>query len=250
MRELTKQLNLNKLQIKCEEYFYQGYKLYFIHGWFCAYLSSLNDEEEDLLVPSYLILNEDAIKDEKLFLNFIDELVILYKSLSLNTYEQNKLIKPLISVENELNLDGWLNSKLTKVSNDQVYFNLLVWLYGYLSNVLSNDTKISAEIEAKYQELLTNRYYAKLYDLSCVFLLLDKYLELSGKYKNSLSQEFIDDYYELKADVIAWWEPDEEGGDIVKQIEKMSITTLISSIIPAINDIFYTIRVIDEALYT
>jgi len=81
MKKITSEY-LTKLQQQIELYFYKGYNLFFIHGWFCAYLSSPSDSEEDLLIPTYLILDEEKITDETKFIKVVDDLMVLYNDLA------------------------------------------------------------------------------------------------------------------------------------------------------------------------
>ena len=44
-------------------------------------ISAPSDSEEDLLIPTYLILDEDKIKDEQKFASLVDRLVAVYSEL-------------------------------------------------------------------------------------------------------------------------------------------------------------------------
>ena len=74
--------NLAALNQELKEYLYTGYDLHFVHGWFSAYLSAPSDSEEDLLIPTYLILDENKIKDEQEFASLVDRLVVVYSELA------------------------------------------------------------------------------------------------------------------------------------------------------------------------
>lgn len=240
--------NLDKLHSNCCKYFYAGYHIYFIHGWFCAYLSAVTENDDDLLIPTYLVLDEDLVLDEKPFISFIDELLILYKHLATTTFEYNKLIKPLISLNSSNSLDNIANVT-DPATKHLIYSNTLNWLYGYLANFLSNDDKISADIESKYQELLDTKYYQSLYTLCCAALALDEYVYHKDETVALLINHHINytnDYNETKQDIIDLWENNENGNSIIKQAQSMAIDELIQQIVPAINNIFYVMRVIDE----
>ena len=68
----TNSIDLEALNRELTTYFYRGYDLHFIHGWFCAYLSAPSDSEDDLLIPTYLIVDEDKIADEPKFAKLVE----------------------------------------------------------------------------------------------------------------------------------------------------------------------------------
>ncbi len=228
--ELT---NLDKLAHK---YFYRGYDIMFLHGWFCAYLSAPSDSEDDCVIPSYLILNEEKIDDEKRFSKFIDELMLLYSDLAENIYEKNKLIKPLISLNSANNFD------LTSV-DDKMKINLLVWLYGYMCGYLVIGVDITEYCSD--DKLLEDKFYPALYTLCVIFLLLDQQIDVTTIF----DEVAIEDYLDVKADILDLWESVDNGPTLLDAIQQIELDAAIGELVDALNAIFYVIRVADENRY-
>jgi len=227
----NKELDLSLINQKLTSYTYSGYDLYFLHGWFAAYLSAPNDSEEDLLIPDYLIVEEEKITDEQLFSKLIDELVVLYSAMAESLFEGNKPIKPLVDFSN--------SSFYTPSSFSKEHMqNLLKWLYGYLAGFMA----IGIDTESINDEsLMEQRFYPALFTL-CISLF---YLDKSIKNK-SFSKEFDLDYQELLGDLKNMWES-QDGEDEIEQTISDSIAKLdLADVATAINDIFYVIRKVDE----
>lgn len=232
MSKITK-IDLNKLNQKTATYFYPGYNLFFIHGWFCSYLSAPSDSEEDIVIPSYLVLDEDKIANETEFAKFIDELMFIYSELSDNIYEKNKQIKPLVNLINPNDFNAHALSQDEKV-------NLLIWLYGYLCGYLVIGTDITEYCTD--EKLLDEKFFPELLTVCSTFLLLDK--EISGIFSGTV----LDDYTDVIADILEMWEVD-EGETLSKQLESVELADVISDFVNALNSIFYIIRTADEARF-
>ena len=269
-----KPINLELLNKELLGYVWPGYDLYFVHGWFAAYLSSPSDSEEDLLIPGYLILDETKITDEQHFSRLVDQLVVLYSELADAIYERNKLIRPLIDFKKPNSFDqlspDWL--QLSKKSGR----NLLNWLYGYLSAYLA----ISSDLEQyavgdNLDNLLKDKFYPALFTLCIALFSLTGKVHLTAKSDNSLnisldaspsseinlddspdnssdgsladiSENVSNDLSELLIDIKSMWESIDGEGDIdeiiVSAIDKLKL----ADIVTALNNIFYVTRLIDE----
>lgn len=228
--ELT---NLNKLS---KNYFHQGYDVFFMHGWFSAYLSAPSDSEDDLIIPSYLIVDEENINDEKAFAKFVDEYMALYADLAESIFEKNKLIKPLVSIEVPNLAD------LTKLDS-KTQSSLLVWLYGYLCGYLVVGVDITEYCDDF--RLLEEKFYPALYTICVSFLLLDQLIDASTIF----NEVAIEDYLDVKADILDLWESTDDGATILDEIKNINLDEALSDLSTALNAIFYVIRVSDEKRY-
>ncbi len=235
MYKNTHSIDLPQINLELLNYVYNGYDLHFIHGWFAAYLSSPSDSEEDLLIPTYLVLDESKIKDEQSFSKFIDKLVKIYANLADSIYEQNKLIRPLVDFAKPNTFDPLLFS-------DEHRQNLLSWLYGYLSGFLAISDDIS---EYKIEEkILDEKFYPALFTLCIAFFSLKSTVSL-----NNPADNVKEDMQELEQDLKSMWES-EDGEEDVEILIASAIANLdLSDIVGALNDIFYVVRVIDETIY-
>lgn len=227
--------NLSLLNQGLAAYLYQGYDLHFIHGWFCAYLSAPSDSEEDLLIPTYLILDETKIADEEKFTKLVDKLVKVYSELADAIFENNKLIRPLIDFAKPNGFDP-----LT-FTNEQNR-NLLVWLYGYLTGYLAIGGDITEY--ATDENLLEERFFPGLFTLCIAFFKLSQQVELSF-----MSPEASADFAELQADLKTMWESEDGEGDVEILISESIEELDMADVIGALNDVFYVIRVSDEARF-
>ena len=223
-------IDFSRLEQETTKYFYSGYNLSFMHGWFCSYLSASVDSEDDLVIPSYLILNEDRLINEQEFSKFIDRLMLVYVDIADSIYEKNKQIKPLINFINPRDANLQLSTE------DKT--NLLIWLYGYLCGYLVIGTDVT---EYCYNEqLLNDKFYPELLVVCQAFLLLDQELDVS------FTSPMLDDYLDVKADIINMWEFD-DGSNILTQITNIKLGDILGKLINALNNIFYTVRTLDEA---
>ena len=225
------QANLAKLNQELVAYVWPGYDLHFLHGWFAAYLSAPSDSEDDLLIPSYLILDEDKIKDEQAFAKLVDKLVLVYTDLADSIYENNKLIRPLIDFAKPNSFDPLLFSLEHKR-------NLLTWLYGYLTGYLAIGGDVTEY--ATDEALLEDKFYPALFTL-CIALFS---LAREVKCENQAANVSVD-FAELEQDLLAMWES-EDGEDITAAIEDAIKELDLADIIGALNDLFYVLRVTDE----
>lgn len=230
----SKAIDYIKLNKKANEYFYTGYDIFFMHGWMCSYLSAPSDSEEDEIIPCYLILNEENIKKEEEFTAFIDDLMLIFTELAENIYEKNKLIKPLInlSTPNNFNTDNL---------SDEEQKNLLIWLYGYLNGYLSIGSDITEYCND--EKLLDVTFFPALQEI-CGTLLK---LEDKNSPSNIFSGTVLDNYNDVHKDIIEMWEEDENGRTIVEEFHDKSLQTLLNGLVNALNAIFYTVRIADEA---
>lgn len=227
--------NLSLLNQELAAYLYQGYDLHFIHGWFCAYLSAPSDSEEDLLIPTYLILDETKIADEEKFTKLVDKLVKVYSELADAIFENNKLIRPLIDFAKP---NGFDPLAFTAEQNR----NLLVWLYGYLTGYLAIGGDITEY--ATDENLLEERFFPGLFTLCIAFFKLSQQVELSF-----MSSEASADFAELQADLKTMWESEDGEGDVETLISESIEELDMADVIGALNDVFYVIRVSDEARF-
>lgn len=228
-------IDLTKLNDELQLYVWQGYDLFFLHGWFVAYLSAPSDSEEDILIPSYLLLDEEQIKDEKQFAQLIDKLVAIYSQLSENIFEKNKLIRPLIDLERPNNFDP------LSFTPEQT-LNLFNWLYGYLTGYLALGGDI---IEyANNDEFLEDKFYPSLFTLCVALFKLNE--ECS---KANISPKYAEDLQELILDLRAMWESEEDEASVDEVIAETMQELDLLDIPGALNDIFYVIRVCDENRY-
>ncbi len=230
-KKITK-IDLIKLNQQTISYFYPGYDIYFIHGWFTSYLSSSSDSEEDLILPTYLLLNEDKTIDEKKFALFVDELMYIYSEIADNIYEKNRQIKPLGSLVSP-------NDFSVLELDEPQKKDLLIWLYGYLCGYLVIGNDISEY--CTNQNLLDNKFYPALYTICVVFLLLGNEINTNKLFKEIV----LEDYEDVRADIIDMWE-DEENRTILDEIKNISLSEALSDFINALNTVFYVVRVGDE----
>ena len=232
MKKITSEY-LTKLQQQIELYFYKGYNLYFIHGWFCAYLSSPSDSEEDLLIPTYLILDEEKITDETKFIKVVDDLMVLYNDLADKTYEQNKLIKPLVNIDEPNNFG-------VNPMTPQEKTNLLFWLYGYLSGHLVIGVDITEY--CKDEALLDEKFFPAVFTLCVGLLLLNKDKDISKT--NLFAADVLEDFKEICDDVMSMWEDD--GESLEDRLKEYSLSEVTPNIVDALNSIFYVVRKSEE----
>jgi hypothetical protein len=227
--------NLSVLNQELSAYLYAGYDLHFIHGWFGAYLSAPSDSEEDLLIPTYLILDETKIADEEKFTKLVDKLVKVYSELADAIFENNKLIRPLIDFAKPNGFDP-----LTFSPEQQR--NLLVWLYGYLTGYLAIGGDITEY--ASDENLLEERFFPGLFTLCIAFFKLSQQVDLGF-----MSAEVAADFAELQADLKTMWESEDGEGDVDELINDAIEELDMADVIGALNDVFYVVRVSDEARF-
>lgn len=231
MKKLTPE-SLISLDKGCKQYFYAGYDLHFIHGWFAAYLTAPSDSEEDMVIPTYLVLNEKAITNEKEFSKFIDNLMRVYSDIANNIFDLNKQLKPLVDYAKPNNFS---HDDL----NDTAKKNLLIWLYGYLCGTLSIDADITEYCND--EKLLEEKFYPALYTICCGFLLLNKSFNIA----DLLAPNVVADFKELTEDIVEMWEAD-DGKTIIDEINNLELSQALSSLVAALNNIFYVTRIADE----
>lgn len=225
--------NLAELNNEIKAYLYVGFDLHFIHGWFNSYLSAPSDSEEDLVIPTYLILNEDLIQDEHKFAKTVDKLIAVYSELADNIFEKNKILRPLVDFNKPNSFDPLLFS----AENKQ---NLLLWLYGYMTGYLVTSGDVTEY--APNEKLLDEKFYPALFTLSVALIKLAQELPL-----DFMSSEMKTDFDELLVDVRSMWESDENDQAEVEDIFTDSIAELdLADIVGALNDVFYVIRLSDE----
>lgn len=230
----TNKIDLVTLNQEAQEYFYRGYDLFFIHGWFCAYLSAINDNEEDTVIATYLILDETKITNENAFSKFIDKLMQVYSELTDNVFENNKLIKPLVNLVTPNNLT---NCDLSLEEKQ----HLQLWLYGYLNGHLAIGEDITEACDD--ESLIDKKFFPSLYLLCSIFLALDKEVNI----KDILSQNALENYLEVQEDIINMWETEDNRTIITDIVGKSLINeNTLNNIIEALNSIFYVVRTIDE----
>lgn len=227
--------DLEVLNNEIKPYLFQGYDLHFIHGWFTAYLSAPSDSEEDLLIPTYLILDEDNIKDEQKFAKIIDKLINVYSELADNIFEKTKLLRPLIDFNKPNSFDPLLFS-------DEHKRNLLMWLYGYLTGYLVTATDIT-ECTTN-EQLLEDKFFPALFTLSVALISLKSQVDLSF-----MSVDVKNDFDELLVDVKAMWESEDNELPTDELFASALAELDLADIIGALNDVFYAIRVIDESQF-
>ncbi|RTK95618.1 MAG: hypothetical protein EKK64_06345 [Neisseriaceae bacterium] len=236
---MKKSLNLVELNNWLVRYTYAGLDLHFVSGWISSYLSSVNDEEqEDLLIPDFLIFDEKRISNEQDFSKLIDQLVNLYSDMADRLYEQNKLIQPLINLEqpNVVKMDN-LNEKEKQA--------LESWLLGYLYFVLTSEVDIAAL--SNDQTMLDEHYYPALFTLSVV--LMDLQTKLQSDKKNQTIPSYVGYLTEAVFDLQEMWESEDASSkdDMFKDaLSKVNY----QDVVPALNSIFFVIRKIDELRYT
>lgn len=213
-------------------YTYAGYDLYFLHGWFTAYLSAPNDSEEDLLIPDYLIIDESRIDNEASFSKTIDLLVDMYSGLAEALFDDNKPICPLIDFSAPTFFD-------TEAFTSVHFHNLLKWLYGYLAGFMAIGVEISESID---EDLVNQRFYPALFTLCVAFFYLERKAVLGDVDENN----FKPDYEELARDLQQMWESQEGEADIDSLITAAVTELDLKDIAIAVNDIFYVVRRSDE----
>lgn len=223
-------LNYSQINEELITYTYNDYDLYFIHGWFCSYLSAPSDSPEDLVLPTYLVLNEDKIVDENKFSKLVDKLMEVYSFLADSLFEKNKLIRPLVDFTN--------NTFEPEKFSLQEKKNLAKWLYGYLTGYLVLNEDIMDHIDD--EKMLDEKFYPALFTLCVALMSLAKEdsLEMEAKTR--------EDFDELIADIRAMWES-EEGEELTDSLFNEAIESLdYNDIIIALNDLFYVMRITDE----
>lgn len=227
--------NLATLNQELKEYLYTGYDLHFVHGWFSAYLSAPSDSEEDLLIPTYLILDEDKIKDEQKFASLVDRLVAVYSELADAIFENNKLIRPLIDFARPNAFDplGFTPEQRR---------NLTMWLYGYLTGYLAIGGDITEY--ATNEQLLEEKFFPALFTLCVAFFSLAGESDLG-----EVSAKVAEDFAELQIDLKSMWESEEDEDDVDELIRESIEELDLADIIGALNDVFYVIRVSDESRF-
>lgn len=227
--------NLTTLNQELVEYLHSGYDLHFVHGWFSAYLSAPSDSEDDLVIPTYLILDEAKIKDETKFAKLVDKLIAVYSDLADAIFENNKLIRPLIDFAKPNTFDPLLFT-------EQHNRNLLVWLYGYLTGYLAIGGDITEY--ATNEKLLEERFYPALFTLCVALFKLTQTVKL-----DFMAPEVAADFAELQVDLKTMWESEDDEA-VVDDLINESIEELdMADIIGALNDVFYVIRVSDESKF-
>lgn len=231
-----KRVDLTALNQEISQYLYQGYDLYFIHGWFCSYISAPSDSEEDLVLPTYLILDEDKILDEQKFAKTVDSLIALYSELSDNIFEKNKLLKPLINFNEPNKFDP-------QDLSIEAQRNLLMWLYGYLTCYLVTSSDANEYITN--EELLDEKFYPALFTLNIILVKLAQTVSL-----DFMADNVREDFNELLVDIKQMWESDDETLVIEDMFAKLSGESEFDDIVSALNDVFYVIRVSDENKFT
>ena len=223
-----------KLNQQTSEYFYPGYNIFFMHGWFSSYLSAPSDSEEDEVIPCYLILDEDKINNEKVFAKFIDNLMLIFTQMADSIYEKNKLIKPMVNPAQPNNFNA------ENLSSEEKS-NLLIWLYGYLCGYLT----IGADITeyCKDNKLLDNTFFPALQSICSLLLLLESEI----KAENIFSGEVLQDFKDLLIDIAEMWEADEVGRSLTDLVAEMVLSDSLNGLVKALNAIFYVVRTADEA---
>ncbi len=230
------QEELAKISIQINEYFYKGYDIYFIHGWIASYLSSPSDSEEDMVIPMYLVLDEDKITDENTFTQFVDNLLDLYKDLSDKTYEQNKLIKPLVNI---MHPNNFLIAETTVTEKT----NLLNWLYGYLCCYLTIGVDMVEHCHDV--DLLEKRFFPALFTICACFILLEAEI---GTASLLYTSDDLVDFQELKEDVESMWE-DDENGSFIDGLKKYTLAESMEHLIEALNSVFFVVRKTEETKF-
>ena len=228
-------INLSEINQELKTYLFAGYDLHFLHGWFSAYLSAPSESEEDLLIPSYLILDEDSVAEEQKFAKLVDKLVNIYSDLAENIFENNKLIRPLIDFDKPNTFDPLLFT----VENKR---NLLVWLYGYLTGYLVLGNDVTEYITD--EDMLEGKFYPALFTLCVAFISLSQDVD-----KSFMSAKVADDFAELLGDLKSMWESEEDESDIDSLFAESIAELDLADVIGALNDLFYVIRVSDETRY-
>lgn len=233
---MKKPSNLNYTAINQElsQYLFADYDLHFIHGWFCSYLSSPSDSEEDLVLPSYLVFDETKINDEDKFNKTIDKAINVYSVIADSIYDNNKLIKPLINLAKPNSFEV---NKLTDIEKR----NLLMWLYGYLTcHVLINEEMPEDE---EFEELLDSKFYPAFFALCAAFIKLHRELDALQFHDNEVKQDIV----QLVEDLANLWEASEEDELSEKELLENEIANYnYNNLLENLNDIFYVIRVMDE----
>ena len=235
MKKLSK-IDLHKLNEKTKQYCFNGYDLFFIHGWFVAYLSAPSDNDEDTVLPMGIILDEEQIRNEAVFSKYIDEVMAVFTTIADSIFEQNKLIKPLINLDKP----NYFSNTLTLDEKG----NLLRWLYGYLfgSLALSEDVYTYSQDE----ELIDEVYFPALWEVACVFLKLDKEVVIHDKINDQVKNEYL----ELKTMMVDLWESEDGSNTTIDdEVISMSLDDALDKMLPALNTIFSVVRNMDEAKF-
>ncbi len=227
--------DIAKLNVEAQQYFHKGYDMFFMHGWFSAYLSAPSDSEEDDVIPIYLVLDEDKMPDEKVFTKFLDSLMDLFGEIADNLYDKNKALKPLINLNVISNSDN-----LTL----QEKCNLFVWLYGYLSGFVVIGSDITEY--CKDERLLDEVFFPALTTVCSALLLLEKEVDPKGIFASST----LEDYNDLCLDLDEMWESDQCGKTFLQTLEGKKYTLPFSTLCDALTAIFFVVRTADEARLT
>lgn len=237
---MKKTLNLVDLNNWLVKYTYAGLDLHFVSGWFAAYLSSINDEDQEelLLVPDFLIFDDNKITDEQDFSKLIDELVKLYSEVADRLFELNKPIQPLISLvkPNIFSTDNLTHDELQLLE---------AWLLGYLYFILTSEVDI-AEI-CTNQAMLDEHYYPALFTLSVI--LIDLQIKLQSDKKTQEVTTYVGYLTEAVFDLQEMWEPETDAEDKASMFSDALKTVNYADIVPALNSIFFVVRKIDEERY-
>ena len=227
-----KSFDLALLNKETNKYFYKGYDIFFIHGWFSAYLSAPSDSEEDDVIPTYLVLNEEKVIEEQVFNKFVDQLMLVFGDIAENIFEKNKALKPLVSLD------------ITNVNDNlsaEEKHNLFIWLYGYLSGFVVIGSDITEY--CRDDKLLDEVFFPALMTVCSALLLLAKELNPTQIFEESS----LDDFNDLCLDLQDMWEADEEGKTLVDTLQGEKFSLTYTDLTDALTAIFFVVRTADEA---
>jgi len=213
--------NLSVLRNVLSKITYLGYDHNFLYGWLIGYLSYIQDEEEDELIPTGLILNEEKLHK---YQNELEQTI----NVTLKEYEH------LANIYYEKNQDIDVSSLID--TNEKI--NLLKFLYGYLSKMLLNDLEFD---NSELINLIDDEYYPQLFKLVASFVTLTKQIKLAD-----CSSYFMDDIYDLSNELQTMWEA-EGAEDMSEYFENYPIK--VETINLALDCLFLTMRKIDEIRY-
>ncbi len=237
---MKKTMSLIEVNKWLSKYTYAGLDIHFVSGWFASYLSSVNDDStEELLVPDFLIFDENKITNEQDFSKLIDELVKIYSDAADRLYEQNKLLQPMVDLTkpNVIQIDDLSKEQLQALE---------AWLLGYMYFILTSEVDIAA-LSSNQTLLDEYYYYPALFTLSII--LMDLQIKLQSDAKTNQSPTYVAYLTETIFDLREMWEADDDATNKDTMFDEALANVNYNDLIPALNSIFFVVRKIDEERY-
>lgn len=218
-----------KINTEMQEYILPNYDIFYFHGWFsaCSILEDSTRESDEFPIWT---LKDTKYKDEKQFNKFYKKFVMMSDEIFFNTFQNNKLLRPLVNLDKTI-VDFTVLDPTETVA-------LVKWLWGFCDVIFYFDL-VGNILDVEDEEINT-RFFNALYNLSCIFLNLKDKLELSN--------DVTEDLNETTSNLLSTWEQetDNQEESIEDIIASEDISLALKDIVVAINDILYTILQVSE----